>query len=293
VSATRNVSLGVDQRDVRFPLEQQNIGRFPMTENPTTGRATGRSLAVVTGASHGIGLELAKQFAQHDFDVLACAEDGVPVEQIGTSVTAVRADLRTPAGVDELYAEIRRDGRPVAALALNAGVGLGGAFVDQDLDEAMSIVALNVASTVQLARLVLADMVQADTGRLLITSSLASTMPGAYQAVYNASKSFLQSFAQALQVELKDSKVTVTSLMPGPTDTEFFDRARMSGNTVMGKGKKDDPATVARQGYEGLMAGRSRVVGGGLNTRMQYLAGVVLPDPVKSRVHAVMARPRR
>lgn len=259
----------------------------------TNGPAEPKLLAVVTGASQGIGLELVGQFTAHGFDVLACAEDQIATAELGTSVTAVRVDLRQPAGVEELYAQIRRDGRPVAALALNAGVGLGGAFVDQDIDEVMSIVQLNVASTVRLARLVLADMVAADTGRILITSSLASTMPGAYQAVYNASKSFLQSFAQALQVELADSEVTVTSLMPGPTDTNFFDRARMSGNTLMGKGKKDDPATVAQQGYEALVAGRGRVVAGGLNTRMQYLAGVILPDPIKARMHAVMARPRQ
>jgi uncharacterized protein len=265
-----------------------------MAESATSAPAGVRPFAVVTGASHGIGRELATLFAGHGFDVLACAEDDdVAFVESGTSVSTVRADLRTPAGVDELYTAIRRDGRRVHALALNAGVGLGGAFVDQDVDEMMSIVQLNVASTVRLARLVLADMVQEDAGRVLITSSLASTMPGPYQAVYNASKSFLQSFAQALQVELADSNVTVTSLMPGPTDTNFFDRARMSGDTLMGRGKKDDAATVARQGYEALMAGRSRAVGGGLNTRMQYLAGVVLPDPVKARMHAVMARPRR
>jgi short-subunit dehydrogenase len=248
-----------------------------------------RPYAVVTGASSGIGLELAGQFAEHGFDVLACAEDEIPTDRIGPAASAVRADLRTPAGVDALYAQIAR---PVDALALNAGVGLGGAFLDQDLDEVMSVVALNVASTVRLSRLLLADMVARGSGRVLITSSLASTMPGPYQAVYNASKSFLQSFAQALQIELADSGVTVTSLMPGPTDTEFFDRAGML-NTVMGRGKKDDAATVARQGYEAMMAGRSRAVGGGLNTRAQYLAGLVLPDPVKSRMHAVMARPRR
>lgn len=249
--------------------------------------------AVVTGASHGIGRELVNQFAEHGFDVLACAEDDIAAGELGSSVTGVRADLRTPGGVDEFYARIQRDGRPVAALALNAGVGLGGAFIDQDMDEMMSIVELNVASTVRLARLVLPDMVREGAGRVLITSSLASTMPGSYQAVYNASKSFLQSFAQALQGELADTDVTVTSLMPGPTDTNFFDRARMSGNTLIGKGPKDEPATVARQGFDAMMAGRRRAVGGGLNTHVQYLAGLALPDPVKARLHAVMARPRQ
>jgi short-subunit dehydrogenase len=135
-------------------------------------------------------------------------------------------------------------------------------------------------------------MSRAGSGRVLISSSIASQQPGSYQAVYNASKSFLQSFAQALQVELTDTGVTVTSLMPGPTDTNFFERAGMARNTLVGKGSKDDPAQVAAQGYEALMAGRRRVVGGSLGTRAQYLAGLMLPDRVKARVHAVMAKPR-
>jgi len=258
-----------------------------------------RSFAVITGASSGIGFELAKQFAEHDFDLLITAEDAElsqaagQLSATGASVETVRADLRSPGGVAELYATIQATGRPVDALALNAGVGQGGAFIDQSLDDIQTIIQLNVASTVHLARLILPDMVARGAGRVLVTSSIASVMPGSYQAVYNASKSFLQSFAQALQSELADSPVTVTSLMPGPTETEFFERADMADNTMVGRGSKDDPAQVAAQGFAAMMAGRRRVLGGGMQTKAQYVAGVVLPDRVKAAMHSVMAKPRK
>jgi uncharacterized protein len=245
-------------------------------------------LAVVTGASSGIGLELARQFEQHGYDLLVCAEDAVTASAPGKDV--VQADLRTTEGVQAVYEAI--GDRPVDSLALNAGIGEGGAFVDQDLDDILSIVALNVASTVHLARLVLPDMVRRGTGRVLVTSSIASMMPGSYQAVYNASKSFLQSWTQALQVELQGSGVTLTALMPGPTDTDFFNRADMSDNTVIGQGKKDSAAQVAAQGFAAMQAGKRRVVGGGLTTRVQYWGGQLMPDLAKAVMHATIAKPR-
>src|SRR3954447_18733336 len=186
-----------------------------------------RPLAVVTGASAGIGYELAKQFAANDFDVIVAAEDAritdvaAELQGMGASAEPVQVDLATDEGVDELYG--RLDGRKVDALALNAGIGAGGAFAtDTDLHKELKLIDLNVRSTVHLAKHVVQDMVARDEGRILFTSSIASTMPGTYQAVYNASKSFVQSFALALRDELRDTGVTVTSLMPGPTDTEFF-----------------------------------------------------------------------
>jgi uncharacterized protein len=174
-----------------------------------------RPLAVVTGASSGIGLELARQFVDHHFDLIVAAEDdeiavAAAVLRAGSSgqVDHVQVDLRDEQGVADLYARIRADGRPLAAIALNAGHGQGGAFIDTDLADELSIIDLNITSTVRLAKLVLRDMVAADEGRVLVTSSIASTMPGSFQAVYNASKSFVQSFALALRNELKDTNVT-------------------------------------------------------------------------------------
>lgn len=254
--------------------------------------------AVVTGASSGIGLEIARQFADHGFDVLINAEDNgldaaaTQLRRAGANVTTAQADLRTFDGVEHLYAAIGATGRPVDAVALNAGVGKGGAFVETDLIDELEIIAVNITSTVHLAKRLLADMVTRRHGRVLVTSSIASTMPGSFQAVYNASKSFLQSFAEALQDELKGTGVTVTSLMPGPTDTNFFHRADMD-HTKVGQSHKDDAAVVARQGFEALMAGKPRVVAGSVKTRLQEAANKVLPDRVKVGAHRQMAQPRQ
>lgn len=253
-------------------------------------------LALITGASSGIGHELAELFVADGFDLIICAED-FAVDDVadrlrarGREVTSVRADLRTAEGVEALYAAVQSTGRPLAAAALNAGIGHGGAFVDTDLAEDLSIIDLNVRSTVHLAKLVLRDMVERDSGRLLITSSIASMMPGSFQATYNASKSFLQSFAEALQNELKESAVSVTSLMPGPTETNFFHRAEMD-DTRMGRMSKDDPAEVARQGYEAMMSGEARSVAASAMTRIMAGASMITPDAVKAALHRVLAAP--
>ena len=255
-----------------------------------------KPLAVVTGASSGIGFELAKQFAENGFDLLVNAEDAglaTAAEQLrvaGADVQSVQVDLSTYEGVEELYVAIVSTARPVSAAALNAGVGQGGAFVDTDLADELKIIDLNITSTVHLAKRLLRDIVARDEGRVLITSSIASTMPGSFQAIYNASKSFLQSFAEALQNELKDTHVTITSLMPGPTETNFFHRADMD-DTKVGQGSKDDPAQVAKQGFDALMAGKERIVGGSATTKAQEAANKVLPDKLKAAAHRQMAEP--
>jgi len=256
-----------------------------------------KPFAVVTGASSGIGYELAKVFGEHGFDLLINAEDAElsdaqrALENDEVDVDAVRADLSKPKGVEELYDRIRKSGRPVDALAVNAGIGEGGDFARQtSLEKELELIDLNVRSTVHLSKLVVADMVRCGTGRVLFTSSIASTMPGAFQAVYNASKSFVQSFTLALRSELKDTGVTVTSLMPGPTDTEFFERAHLE-DTRFGAGPKDDPADVARQGFEALMKGKERVVAGSLTNRLLAHGGRFVPDRAKAEVHRYMAEP--
>jgi short-subunit dehydrogenase len=259
---------------------------------------TGRPLAVVTGASSGIGYELAREFAENGYDLVVAAEDAEIDEAAirlsrdgGPTVEPVRVDLATEAGVEELYARITATGRPVDAIAINAGRGAGGDFVrETDLRDEFEIVDLNVRSTVHLAKRVLPDMVARDAGRVLFTSSIASTMPGAYQAVYNASKAFVQSFALALRNELKDTGVTVTSLMPGPTDTNFFEVADMT-DTRVGAGEKDDPAQVAKQGFEALMKGDDHVVAGSLKNKVQAVANKVVPDTAKAEMHRKMAEP--
>lgn len=189
-----------------------------------------RRLAAVTGASSGIGFELARVFAEEGFDLLIAAED---------------------AELSSALEELKRVGTNVEAHRVE---------------------------------------VERDAGRILFTSSIAATMPGPFQAVYNASKSFVQSFALALRNELKDTGIAVTSLMPGATETEFFERADME-DTEVGAGDKDDPAEVARQGFDALMAGKEKVVAGAFKNKAQVAAGRVLPDSVKAEKHRDMAEP--
>ena len=261
-----------------------------------TPAADRRPLALVTGASSGIGRELALELARRGHDLVLVAEDAelddaaAEVRAEGAQVRTVRCDLREPASVAGVHRAVLAEARPLAVAALNAGIGRGGAFVDNDIEDEVAVIDLNVTSTVRLAKLVLRDMVAAHQGRVLLTSSIASEMPGSFHAVYNASKSFVQSFAEALQEELKDTSVTITSLMPGPTDTEFFERAGMM-DTKVGQGPKDDPAQVARQGVDALLAGELRVVGGGVRTRVQEAASKVVPDRVKAAMHRGMAEP--
>jgi short-subunit dehydrogenase len=254
-------------------------------------------LAVITGASSGIGFELARVFGENGYDLLIAAEDGElsqaqeRLKATGVKVLAHRVDLARSPGVAELYDRIVEVGRPIDALALNAGVGAGGAFATEtELADELRLIDLNVRSTVHLCKLVLPDMVSRDRGRVLFTSSIAATMPGAFQAVYNASKAFVQSFALALRNELKESEVTITALMPGATETEFFERAGME-DTAVGAGEKDDPAEVAREGFEAMMAGEEKVVAGSFKNKLTVAAGRVLPDSVKAEQHREMAEP--
>jgi short-subunit dehydrogenase len=257
-----------------------------------------RPLAVITGASSGIGYELAKQFAEHGYDLLIAAEDpgieqaGIDLRRDGAAdVRTCRVDLATYDGVERLYQDITATGRPVDAIAINAGRGAGGDFTrDTDLRDELNIIDVNITSTVHLAKRVLPGMVRRGEGRVLFTSSIASTMPGSFQAVYNASKSFVQSFSEAVRNELKDTGVTVTALMPGPTDTNFFERADMM-DTKVGAGQKDDPAQVAEQGFEALMKGDDHVVAGSFKNKAQAVAAKAMPDTAKAGMHRKMAEP--
>jgi uncharacterized protein len=256
-----------------------------------------RPLALVTGASSGIGRELAKQFAENGFDLIVAAEDvelDDAVEELrglGATVAPVSVDLTKRADVERLAAAVQGAGRPLDAAALNAGVGHGGAFVDTDLEAELGIVELNCASTVHLAKRVVQQMTARGEGRILFTSSVASQAPEPFQAVYGASKSFVQSFAMALREELKDSGVTVTALLPGPTDTEFFDRAEMTDTKLGASDSKDDPAQVARQGFEGLMKGEASVFAGSLSSKAMGRLSAVTPAPLATKIKRPMTEP--
>lgn len=254
-----------------------------------------RKFAVITGASSGIGYELARQCIENGFDVLICAEDASIDEAAskllstfdGANIQTVQADLATREGVEKLASAIPR---PVDALLLNAGVGVGGAFVDTDLDAELKMIALNCGHTVHLAKRVVPDMISRGAGKVLITGSEVSTSPNPYQAVYGATKAFVMSFGEALRYELKDTGVTVTVLQPGATDTEFFERADLM-DTEVGQAKKDDPAVVAKQGFQAMMDGKDSVAGGGFKSRMQTLMNEILPETRKAAMAGKVTKP--
>jgi short-subunit dehydrogenase len=254
-------------------------------------------LALITGASSGIGFELARQFAQHGYDLVVAAEDDgihdVPnrLGDLGSAIQTVQVDLRTPDGVEHLYNSAVDGGRKLSAAALNAGVGRGDMFLKSELSDDLSIVDLNVRSTVHLAKLVLRDMANYGEGKVLFTSSVASMMPGSYQSVYNASKSFVQSFAEAIRDELRDTSITITALLPGATETNFFHRAKMN-DSLAGKMPKDDPAQVAQRGFEALMQGDQKVVAASVTSKFLGISLRILPDSVKAVVNRVISVPR-
>jgi len=252
-----------------------------------------RPLAVVTGASTGIGYELAKCCAENGFDLLIAADEpeiqnaAQTLRALGVAVEAVEADLATLEGVDKLYTAA--NGRPIEALLANAGRGLGHGFLDQDFNDARHVVDTNVTGTIYLIQKVGRDMRAQGRGRILITGSIAGFMPGTFQAVYNGTKAFLDSFSFALRAELKDTGVTVTCLMPGATETDFFERADML-DTKVGQQKKDDPADVAKIGFDAMMSGDGDVVSGWKN-KLQSAIASVTPSAMLAEQHRKMAEP--
>jgi short-subunit dehydrogenase len=252
-----------------------------------------RPLAVVTGASSGIGRELAVLAAKEGFDLLIAADtplqDAVAqCRQLGVNVESVQCDLANQDGADQLIRAVAD--RPVAALLANAGHGLGHAFLDQEFEDIRHVIDTNVTGTVYLVHHIGRQMRASGTGRILFTGSIAGYMPGSFQAVYNATKAFIDSFSLALRNELKGTEITVTCLMPGPTDTEFFERADMMDTKVGTQQNKADPADVARIGFEAMMKGESDVVAGMKNKLQVAMAGV-MPKEALAEQHRKMAQP--
>jgi len=253
--------------------------------------------AIVTGASTGIGFELAHLAADNGYDLLIVADEpliesaAADIRGKGVEVRSVEADLSTIDGVDTLLAAAQ--GRKVDLLCANAGRGLGHGFLEQPVSDWRRVIDTNITGTLYLLQKTLKDMVargDEGDGKVLITGSIAGFIPGSYQAVYNGSKAFVDSFADAIRDELKASTgVTITTLMPGPVETEFFETAGM-GDTSVGQSKKDDPAKVARDGWDALMAGKPHIVSGWKN-KLQAAAAHVVPASILAGQHRNMAEP--
>ena len=255
-------------------------------------------LAVVTGASSGIGYNLAKVFAENGFDLVIAAEDErltkaeSDFKAMGVQVTAVQADLASFDGVDAFWKAVEAVGRPVDAIAINAGVGVGGLFAETELEKEINLVRLNVEGTMHIAKHAVKHMVAKGSGKILFTASIASEMIAPREAVYAASKAFDLSLAKSLRVELEGTGVTVTALQPGPVDTDFFHRADMDDTQVGTEGKKEsEPYDVAKQGFKALMDGDKHVYAASLKTKIEGAVANFVPDALKAAMHEKMAKP--
>src|SRR6201999_1939533 len=253
-------------------------------------------LALITGASSGIGYSLAKELAKRRYDLIVCSAGDrlkAAVEDFrstGVSVVEITADLSTREGVSELWNRSKALGRSIDIACLNAGIGVGGLFQETDLETELQMVNLNCTGTFQLAKYVVQDMVPRNEGKILFTASIAGEMVAPREAVYAASKAFVLSLAHSLRYELRDSGITVTALQPGPTNTEFFHRAGMDDTEVGSKGKSESqPDDVARQGIDALLAGEDHVYAASMKTKLEGKLANMVPGAMKGAMHEKMA----
>ena len=254
--------------------------------------------ALVTGASSGIGRALAQELASRGYDLIICSAGerldtaAAELRQTGVGVVEAKADLATRDGVSALWSEVESSGRQLDIACINAGIGVGGLFVETDLEAELKMVNLNCAGTVQLAKYVVRHMLARNEGKILFTASIAGEMVAPREAVYAATKAFDLSFAHSLRYELRDTGISVTALQPGPTDTDFFHRAGMDNTSVGSSGKKEsEPEDVARQGIEALLEGKDHVYAASLKTKVEGAVANFVPGSVKGAMHEKMAKP--
>jgi uncharacterized protein len=267
----------------------------PSSTATSTASTSPRPLALVTGSSSGIGLELAKQLARRGYDIVGVGAS-TRIHDLGeqisdVEVVPVQADLATAEGVEQLWEAVQGLDRPLDVACLNAGRSLGGAFLDTDLDDELQMLALNVTGQVRLAEHVVRHMAGRGDGRILITTSCSALTPTPYESIYGPTRSFMLSFAEGLREEMKEHGVGVTALLPGATATDFHASAGM-GNTKFGSNDwKNDPALVAEQGLDALFAGADHVIGGDQATKDDAALNRTLSDPVKAAKFAEASRP--
>lgn len=243
-----------------------------------------KNYALITGGSEGIGYELAKLFAKDGYNLILVARSQQDLRnratelsyENGIDVIPISKDLFEPNAPFELYDEIKNQNLTVDVLVNDAGQGQFGLFVETDIRRQLQIIQLNVSSLTALTHLFLQDMVARNHGKILQVASIASQLPGPWQAVYHATKAYVLHFTEALINELKETNVTMTALQPGATDTDFFKKADMLNSKILDT-KLSDPAKVAKDGYKALMKGDDKVVSGLKNKAMVTMSNV-MPD---------------
>jgi short-subunit dehydrogenase len=254
--------------------------------------------ALITGGTSGIGLELAKLFAKDQYNLIIIARDQTELEttsnelkQSGVQVMTIAKDLFQPNAAEEVYNEVILKGIDIDVLVNNAGHGLYGEFIHTDLKMEIDIIHLNIISLITLSKFFVRDMVKRGSGKILNTSSIASKSPGPWQSVYHGTKAFVQSFTEALRYEVKEKGVSVTALLPGATDTDFFNKADMLDSKLLqDPDNLADPAQVAKDGYEALMAGKDMVVSGFKN-KIQVMMNNITPDEMSAASLAKQQEP--
>jgi len=258
-----------------------------------------KQFALVTGASSGIGLSLAKELAGRGYDVAICSAgerlDAAEAElqSLGVEIFKIQSDLATREGVEQLWNEVEALGRNLDVVCINAGVGVGGLFAETDLEAELNSVELNCVGVVHLAKYVVQHMLANGAGKILFTASIAGEMVAPRQAVYAATKAFDLSFAHSLRYELRDTEISVTALQPGPTNTDFFRRADMENTEVGSEGKfESEPEDVARRGIEALLEGKDHVYAASTKTKVEGMLANVIPGKVKGAIHEKVSKPK-
>ena len=252
--------------------------------------------ALVTGATSGIGYELARLFAQDHYNLVMVARSQEELEktasefqqQYGIEVVPIAKDLFKRESPFEIYDEVKAKGIQIDVLVNDAGQGQYGEFVDTDINRELDIVQLNIGTYMVLTKSFLMDMVARNEGKILNVSSIAGEMPGPLQAVYHATKAFVTSFTEAIRNEIKQTHVTITALLPGATDTDFFSKAEMENAKMVKEGDLADPAQVAKDGYDALMAGKDKVISGFKNKAMVTASNVMPDSMVAENMHQQM-----
>jgi len=259
--------------------------------------STKKGYALITGATSGIGYELAKVFAENGFDlfIVARSEDELQrtseelKQQFNVTVETITADLFKPENAFGIFDEIQQRGMQINVLVNNAGQGEYGEFIETDINREIDIIQLNIVSLVVLTKQFLKDMVQRGEGKILNVASVAGKLPGPLQSVYHGTKAFVHSFTEAIREEVKDKGVVVTSLLPGATDTDFFNKANMQGSKIVQEGKLDDPAKVAKDGYDALMNNDDMIISGMKNKIQVGMSNIISDETVAKQMHKQQA----